>query len=203
MMNLRLLFLFAIIWASCQNQPAADVQTEAPATSSNPETAPAEQKAVPSDISQKAEAASQAGGQIANVSGMVGISKGTIIGKNVPVRKEAGFKAEKVGNFNDNEVVSVIGNQVIQTEGQGVLKKPVVLKKNDSSITIGKEKNVMVEGFNPSTNTFSISYEDPKKGRHEAEVNADAFLGRIFANWYQVRRENGETGWVMDLFLKH
>ncbi len=202
MMNLRFSFLFAILLASCQNQPAPDAQSEAPVSGNTAETPATEQKPAAPDNSQMAEAASKAGAQIATESDMVGLSKGTIAGKNVPIRNAAGFKAEKGGSFNDKEVVQILSNKVIQTEGEGFLNKPVTLKKNGSSITLGKDKKVLIEGANEAANTFFISYEDPKKGRFEAEVNADVFQGRIFANWYLVKRENGETGWVMANFLK-
>lgn len=188
----HLLFFTAIIWASCQDQPAPEPKTEAPATEQKPDL---------SDVSQMKEAAKQSGGDISE-SSLVGVSKGTITGKNVPVRNAAGSKSEKVGTFRENEKVQIIKFEVIQTEGEGYLAKPLVLKKKGSSITLQKGQTVLIEGANDAGNTFYISYEDPKKGRFESEAKADAFQGRMFANWYHVKRENGETGWVMGNFVK-
>lgn len=202
MMNLRLFFLLGILWTACQNQPATDVQNTSNVSSESSETpAPGQTTGAP-DTSQMADAASKVGAQIATESDMVGLGKGEIIGKNIPIRKEPGFKSEKGGVFKDKELVQILSNKVIQTEGEGFLNKPVTLKKNGGSITLGKDKKVLIEGANEAANTFFISYEDPKKGRFESEVSADVFQGRIFANWYLVKRESGETGWVMGTFLK-
>ncbi|HAD12919.1 MAG TPA: hypothetical protein DCF33_10845 [Saprospirales bacterium] len=178
-------FLFA-----CQNQaepPKQEVQ----------EVQQVERQPVDNqEFEKQKEAAEKEGVYISN-SDIVGSGKANIIGKNVAIRKGASFSTESLGVFAENEPVTMISYQVVQSEGEGILNQPVTLSGKGGNITVAKGKTILIVGTNNANSNLLVAYDDPKKGRFEGEVNASVFQTRIFAVWHQVERPNGEKGWVL------
>jgi hypothetical protein len=180
-------FLFA-----CQNQPEPPKQEV-----QQVEGQPVDNQ----ELEKQKEAAAKEGIYISN-SDIVGSGKANIIGKNVAIRSGASFSTESLGVFAENEPVSMISNQVVQTEGEGILNQPVTLSGKGGKITIPKGKTILIVGTNNANGNQQVVYDDPKKGRFEGEVNASVFQTRIFAVWHQVERPKGEKGWVLSKDLQ-
>lgn len=162
----------------------------------------------PSESDKAAEAMEKMHDSIANAvkisktSGLLGTQIPEIIGSNVTMRKDASIQSEKIGSFQDKEKVEILESKNVQNEGEAILNKPITLKGSGGALNLPKGKAVMIENYVPNSNTYQVHYEDPKKGMLTAEVDAKAVETIIYATWYNVKRENGETGWVLGKFLK-
>jgi len=194
-MKQLLIFILSVsIWGSCKNTPDSnkteDLQTNASG-----------QPGAMQDTNKLKEAAAQSGVEISKTD-LVGLSKSYIDGSNVSMRAGATIKSEKTGVFEDKEKIEVLNYQNVQNEGEAILSKSIAVKGSGGSINLPKGKAVIVENFNPETNTYLVSYEDPKKGRLEAQIDASAAQTITYATWFNVKRSNGEIGWVLGKFVK-
>jgi len=191
-MKHRLYALFSLlVWASCQNSTdtnssSGQQQAEAPA---------------PKNMDEAKELAAQMGVPVAEAE-LVGFHNARINGTKVIMRKEASVKSEKVSNFDDNEKISVLETQNVQNEGEAILSKSITVKGSGGTVTLNQGKAVVIEDYSAETNTYSVSYEDPKKGKLTAKIDASAAQTIIYATWYRVKRENGEMGWVLGKYVK-
>lgn len=190
-----LVCLFAILaWSACQNNPAPET-TEAtnnsqPASSDAKEDSIIATKTVPE------------GAKMATESNLVGIQSGTITGSNVTMRQGATVQSEKTGTFEDKEIVEVLESTNVQNEGEAILSKPITVKGSGGTVKLTKGKAVVIENYQAGQNTYSVTYEDPKKGKLTAQIDASTVETIIYASWFKVKRKNGETGWVLGKFLK-
>lgn len=185
-----LLLLLGLACYACKNTPEV------------PGNNPTEQSGITQDTNKLKEEAAKSGVEISKTD-LVGMGKGSINGSNVSMRNGPTIKSEKTGTFEDKEPVEVIGYKNVQNEGEAILAKDIALKGNGGTIRLPKGKAVIVENFNAETNTYQVSYEDPKKGVLNAEIDASAALTITYATWFNVKRQNGETGWVLGKFLKN
>jgi hypothetical protein len=195
MKYLPLLLLSVFVWVSCKDTPAPP-KMETPV-----ENQPAVQNGQAMDINQQKELAAQSGVEVSE-SELVGMSKSTIIGTNVSIRQSATIKGEKIGVFEDQESVKVLESTNVTNEGEAILSRSITVKGSGGSVTLPKGKAVMIEGYTQATNTYQVSYEDPKKGKLNAQIDASAAETIIYATWFKVERKNGEQGWVLGKFLK-
>ncbi len=194
MKNLLLILLVSLSWVSCQNNPEPKA-LETPAMNAPGQPGAAQ------DLDQAKEAGAKAGVAVSE-SELVGMSKSVINGSNVNMRKEASVRSEKIGTFDDNESVESLESLNVQNEGEAILSKSITVKGTGGTVTLPKGKAVVVENYFPERNTYLVSYEDPKKGKLGAEIDASAAETIIYATWIKVRRKTGETGWVLGKFLK-
>lgn len=194
MKNLLFCLLSILAWASCQNNPAPET-TEA--TNNN--------RQAPGAVNQDSLIATKTlpqGAKMATESNLVGISSGTITGSNVTMRQAATVQSEKTGSFEDKEIVEVLGSTNVQNEGEAILSKPITVKGSGGTVKLPKGKAVVIENYQAGQNTYSVTYEDPQKGKLTAQIDAGTVETIIYASWYQVKRKSGETGWVLGKFLK-
>jgi hypothetical protein len=194
--NYLTLFLLSILgWASCQETPAI------PKTENKVENQPVTQDGKALDKDQQKELAAQKGVEVSE-SELIGMSKATIIGSNVSFRQSASIKAEKIGVFDNQEPVKVLSSLNVTNEGEAILSKSVTVKGTGGSVTLTKGKAVMIEDYQAGSNSYLVSYEDPKKGKLNATIDASAAETIIYATWFNVERNSGEKGWVLGKYLK-
>lgn len=195
MKKILILLCLTGLMISCKNEqePKAPVSPEAPQAAGQPMSR--------EELDKQKELA-QKEGLASSESDIVGTGKGQIIGKNVAMKSDATFSSDNKGTFDENEMVKMITYKVVQSEGEGILGKPVSMRGAGGTITLAKGKTVNILQSDASSNIFLISYDDPKKGKFGAEVKADVFETRIFATWHQVQRQNGETVWVLGKYLQ-
>ena len=192
-----LVCLFAILaWSACQNNPAPET-TETRTTNNPP--APGVTTNEDSLIATKTL---PEGAKMATESNLVGIQSGTINGSNVTMRQAATVQSEKTGTFEDKEVVEVLESTNVQNEGEAILSKPITVKGSGGTVKLTKGKAVVIENYQAGQNTYSVTYEDPKKGKLTAQIDASTVETIIYASWFKVKRKTGETGWVLGKFLK-
>jgi hypothetical protein len=192
---LALMLLSLLGWVSCKDTPSPE-KMEAPAA--NQPIAP---DGMNLDAAQQKELAAKSGVRISE-SEIVGVSEGTITGSNVSIRQSGTIKSEKVGVFDNNEAVKILSSMNVKNEGEAILSKSITVKGSGGSVTLTKGKAVMIEDYDSATNSYQVSYEDPKKGKLNAKIEASAAETIIFATWFNVERANGEKGWVLGKFLK-
>lgn len=191
---LAFIFLSLLGWASCKDTPAPE-KMEAPAN----QVISQDGKSL--DGGQQKELASQSGVEISE-SELVGMSQATITGSNVSIRQSASIKSEKIGVFDNNESVKVLSSMNVTNEGEAILSRSITVKGGGGSVSLTKGKAVMIEDYDEATNSYLVSYEDPKKGKLNAKIEASAAETIIYATWFSVERKNGEKGWVLGKFLK-
>lgn len=128
---------------------------------------------------------------------------GTIIGKGVIIRQSNSVESAKMGNYDENEKVSIISEARPQNQNQAIAAKPIKLYDDyDGKLitTLNKGKALVIENFDGSV--YKVSYQDPKFGKLYATVFPDELQNISNEIWYKVRRKNGDEGWVLGKFLK-
>ncbi|HLP96693.1 MAG TPA: hypothetical protein VK168_21775 [Saprospiraceae bacterium] len=193
MQKITLILLVLAGLTACQNQPVTNQQDAAAQAAGQPISSAEQDK-------QKEEA--EKNGVYFSNSDLVGSNKAIITGKNVSIKNGPGFATETLGTYDENEPVTMGDYKVVQSEGEGILGKPVKLSGSGGSITLAKGKSVMIEKTDDANGTALAAYEDPAKGRFEAEVKLDVFETRMYAVWHQVKRANGDIGWVFGKYLQ-
>lgn len=197
MKNLLTVLLATLLIVSCKNTPDPQAKENAPATQ-----APINMEGVPEGMTPANQ--TKPNGEPISISqtDIVGMEKSKINGKNVSIRSGASIKSEKTGTFEDQEAVEVITFENVRNEGEAIISESITVKGSGGTVTLPKGKAVMVENFDAEKNTYTVSYEDPKKGRLEAQISASAVQTITYATWFNVKRKNGETGWVLGKFLQ-
>ena len=133
--------------------------------------------------------------------------KSHIVGTSVIMRKASSVKSDKIGNFKNNEEVTVLETKNVNNENEAVLTKPIQLYVSESStgevaMTLPKGKAVVIEKYNADDNKYEVSYQAEGKGKLFASISADAVETISYSTWYRVKRATGEEGWVLGKFLK-
>lgn len=216
-----LTLLLAFVWSACGNDPS-------PKTGEELEKAKAELEAKKKELADKQEIAkidrelqelnqqikqvdkgqdlpsakSEKGAESAAPASTNNGPQSHIIGTGVTMRKDASVQSDKIGSFNPNEAVTVLETKNVNNDKEAVLTKPITLSGNGSEIKLPKGKAVVIEEYKSETNTYLVTYQDPQKGKMSADIDAGAIETITYSTWYQVKRSNGQTGWVLGKFLK-
>jgi len=130
-----------------------------------------------------------------------------IVGSGVVMRKESSVKSDKLGNFNDNERVTVLETKNVNNDNEAILTKPIALYASEAAsgqevMRLPKGKAVLLESYDAEQNKHYVSYQDAKKGKLYAHIDADAVETISYSTWYRVKRSTGQEGWVLGKFLK-
>lgn len=128
--------------------------------------------------------------------------KAQIIGSNVTMRKDASVQSDKIGSFDANEKVEVLETKNVNNDREAILSKPLTVKGQGGEANLPKGKAVIIEEYQSERNMYLVTYQDPQKGKLTAEVDASAVETITYSTWYKVKRNSGETGWVLGKFLK-
>lgn len=190
MKNLFVALFALLLTASCQNA-GTDSGSTAQQTAPGANMTTEETKAM----------AEQMGVPIAEAE-LIGFHNARINGTNVVMRKDATITSEKLSTFNDNEKISVLESKNVQNEGEAILSKSITVKGSGGTVTLTQGKAVVIEDYSPETNSYAVSYEDPKKGKLTAKIDASSAQTIIYATWFRVKRENDEMGWVLGKYVK-
>ncbi len=209
---------FSIISIACKNDPS-------PKTGDELEKSKSELEAKKKELSDKQEIAriekelqdlnqkiKQVDGKGASTTGTESAATATstsnngpqshIIGTGVTIRKDASVQSDKLGSFNANEAVTVLETKNVNNDKEAVLTKTITLNGNGTQISLPKGKAVVIEDYVSETNTYLITYQDPKGGKMSASIDAGAIETISYSTWYHVKRSSGQTGWVLGKFLK-
>lgn len=208
---------FPIISIACKNDPS-------PKTGDELEKSKSELEAKKKELSDKQEIAriekemqdlnqkikQVDGGKEAGTTGTESAATSTsnngpqsrIIGTGVTIRKDASVQSQKLGSFNANEVVTVLETKNVNNDKEAVLTKSITLNGNGMQISLPKGKAVVLEDYVSETNTYLVTYQDPKEGKMSASIDAGAIETISYSTWYHVKRSSGQTGWVLGKFLK-
>ncbi len=120
---------------------------------------------------------------------------------NVVMRAGSSAQSEKLGNFNLDETVEVVSIVDAENPNESILKEDVELSANGQSVVLPAGKAVMVDKYDQQRDVATISYNHSTKGKLVAEVDGGKLDLISFSRWYQVKRANGERGWVFGKFL--
>lgn len=195
MKKILILLLVSLSWISCQNNPDSKTVDAA-----NGQGGP--QAGTLQGISPEAASKMEGAPEVSNTE-LVGMKKSVINGSNVTMRKDASIQSEKIGSFDANEEVEALESKNVQNEGEGILGKAITVKGTGGVVNLNKGKAVVIEGYLAEKNLYRVTYEDPKKGKLSADIDASAVETVIYATWFKVKRKNGEEGWVLGKFLKY
>ena len=129
------------------------------------------------------------------------VKQGYITGENVIMRAGASVQSSKLGNFDYNEVVTVLREQISPTSNEAVTKQKVTLytESGGNAVELPQGKAVLVENYNIGSSI--VSSKDPQKGKVKGHVPTYQLDFTSDDVWYQVQRANGQQGWVLGKFL--
>lgn len=131
--------------------------------------------------------------------------RGKITGESVILRAGNSVQSAKIGNFSKDEVVTILDQAAASAGNEAVLSGNTVLyTDNDTSegITLPKGKAVIIESYDASNATYTITYRHPQKGPLYASVPSSALDYLHGDYWYYVSRSNGARGWVTGKYLQ-
>jgi hypothetical protein len=219
-MKYFIIALLAMGVAACQNEPKsstasdiermrAEIEKKRNEITDQKELARLEEEAKHLDAELKQLGGSTTTSSAPKTTGQAapsGGNTGTIKGNSVTVRKAASTQADKLGAFDNNEVVTILNQQRADNAGEAILKTPVDLYTGangtgDKSVALPKGKAVFVERYDAANQKVYISYQHPEKGKLYAMIASDAIEDIESSIWYQVKRTNGQTGWVFGKFI--
>jgi hypothetical protein len=131
---------------------------------------------------------------------------GQIKGENVIMRSMASIKSDKLANFSNNELVSILTRSGADNGNEALLTEEMQLYSYTSSgrtpmYKLPKGKAVVIREYLGQNNSYRVSYQHPELGYLEAAVPANLLEGISNQIWFQVRRTNGQAGWVLGKFL--
>jgi hypothetical protein len=127
----------------------------------------------------------------------------TITGTDIIIRNEHSTKSEIIGSFKK------AGEKVVILETYTSKKQTVLIKNKTIVIDREGEENTLQDG--KSVKIIAINEESPieilisfknKKGEIKEGLVSENDLDYINESWYQVKRDNGEIGWVFGKFIK-
>ena len=204
------LALLASCMTSCQNDKISEVEQKRQALEAKRNelkekqelvALETEMKKVEQDIDKVGGTATAVAYKSSNLS-----NKGRIVGVNVIMRSAASVQSTKLDNFVNNETVSILSRSGAAQGNEAVLNDDVQLYSYTSSgrtpmYTLPKGKAVVIQEYLPQNNSYRVSYQHPDMGKLEAAVQADLLQNISHQTWYQVQRNNGQTGWVLGQFL--
>ncbi len=189
-----LLFIVAIAWVACQNTPT-------PKTSEETQAKEADKGDAVNDLNRVNETVTNLAPTESNSSASDD-AKAKITGSNVTMRKEASVQSEKLGSFDSNESVEVLETKNVNNDREAILSRPITVKGSGGEVNLPKGKAVVIDEYQSERNYYLVTYQDSQKGKLTAEIDASAVETITYSTWYQVKRANGETGWVLGKFLK-
>jgi hypothetical protein len=134
------------------------------------------------------------------------LPRGQINTGNVVMRSSSSVKSNKLGNFHANEEVEILESQNVSNEGEAIVTQPVKFYASEAgtgevAYTLPKGKAVVIESFDSDNNQYHVTYQDAKKGRLYATIDANLLETISYSTWYRVRRSNGKEGWVLGKYV--
>jgi hypothetical protein len=190
------LFLsITLITASCNNEKVSEVEKARQALESKKQEL-SERK----ELAQLSAELKSLDSELRKVNGFTDkkVSQGEINAGNVIMRASASVSSDKLGNFNEREQVSILQKQVSLSNSEAILNQSINLGDGSSLL---KGKAVKILGYDADHNAYDIQFEHPKHGLMTSNLPTYVFDKTDNDIWYQVRRNNGETGWVFGRFL--
>lgn len=132
--------------------------------------------------------------------------RGRITGDRVVMRGSNSVQSERLGNFEKNEQVDLLSHAESSNTNEAILTEAIQFYSangsgNSTLYQLPKGKAVVLLEYIPSTDSYRVGYEHPEWGKLEAIVKANLLNNILNEKWYQVRRSNGQTGWVLGKFL--
>jgi uncharacterized protein YgiM (DUF1202 family) len=133
-------------------------------------------------------------------------TRGRITGDQVILRNAASVQSAKVDNFAKNETVTILSRASANQGNEAIVTQNIQLFSYTSSgktpvYTLPKGKAVILQEYVQQSDSYRITYQHPEMGKLEAEVRTHLLENISNQIWYQVRRANGQTGWVLGKFL--
>lgn len=133
-------------------------------------------------------------------------NRGRINGENVILRSAATVQSSKLDNFAQNESVTIVARTNANAGNEAIVKQDVSLYSYTSAgktpvYTLPKGKAVILQEYMQDSDAFRVTYQHPDMGKLEAVLATNLLHNLSDQTWYQVRRNNGQTGWVLGRFL--
>lgn len=119
-----------------------------------------------------------------------------INGSNVVIRNNASTTSRKIGSFkNTGERVQIIRTSAVNNKHSGIIRNDY----NLNNYVLKKGKAVQITSYD-GTNV-NISYQDTSNRYQNTTVPLAIVEDTDKQKWYQVKRSNGESGWVFGKFV--
>lgn len=133
-------------------------------------------------------------------------TRGRITGDNVIMRSAATVQSAKVDNFTKNEMVTIYARAGASSTNEAVVTEDIQLYSYTGNgktpmYILPKGKAVLLQEYIEQSDSYRVSYQHPEMGKLEAVVKTSQLDNILNQTWFQVRRANGQTGWVLGKFL--
>jgi uncharacterized protein YgiM (DUF1202 family) len=126
-------------------------------------------------------------------------TQGKIVGSDIIMRSDASTQASKMSNFNSNEIVQIFNKQDFMNSNEAIVNQDLQI---DNNFRLNKGKSVRLTAYYSTNDTYDIQFERPNGSTEGLNLPAYVIEKTENESWYQVRRNDGNMGWVYGKYLK-
>lgn len=124
---------------------------------------------------------------------------GKINGTNVIFRKDHTTKSDIIGSFkNSGEEIEILGT-FIQEKGQALISEDFTLKINGSDYKFKKGK--AVDLIDENSGFYTVMFKDNDLNEQLIKLKTNLVSVTDYSKWYNIKRNNGLTGWVYGKYI--
>lgn len=204
--------LAATCMTACQNEKVSEVDQKRQELETKKNELKEKQELAALDaemdkVEREIEKAGGSGtGEAVSVKSKGAATRGRITGDNVIMRSAATVQSAKVDNFAKNETVTIYARAGASSTNEAVVTEDIQLYSYTGTgktpmYILPKGKAVLLQEYIEQSDCYRVSYQHPEMGKLEAVVKTSQLDNILNQTWFQVRRANGQTGWVLGKFL--
>nr|WP_321230746.1 hypothetical protein [uncultured Psychroserpens sp.] len=126
---------------------------------------------------------------------------GYINGTNVIMRKEHSTQSKIIGSFKiSGEKVAILDEYYSNNNEETLIDREIIVKTNiGTNYNLQKGKSVSI--LSRQNGNVKIQFKDKELRNLTTSINESHLAKTANSKWYQVKRNNGEIGWVFGKFI--
>jgi hypothetical protein len=127
---------------------------------------------------------------------------GIIKGTNVNLRAAGSAQSERVAVLNANEKVQVLQRETAQNNNEATVAQNLKISASDGKeYALNRGKAVVLQHYDPEHDQWFVTFSNEQEQYLNTWISSDQLSRTSNKDWFQVRRNDGSTGWVLGEFL--
>lgn len=201
-MKLPLFLIATMLFTACQQDNASDVEQKRQ-----------ELEAKRKELQDKKEMANlkqelkSVESEISTVDGVKPSSnesteiQGKIRGQSVSLRAANSAQSAKLAVLTADEPVKIISKKISVPSNEAIINQAVTISEYGQSFALPKGKSLLIQDWNHDDQRWYVSFTTPEETTVYTMIDKNKVDRMDNKYWFQVRRQNGTTGWVLGDFL--
>lgn len=126
----------------------------------------------------------------------------TVKGTNVNLRASGSAQSDRVAVLNDKENVQVLQRETAQNSNEATITQNMTLSASDGlEYKLNRGKAVILHHYDPEHDQWFVAFSTEQGQSLNTWISSDQLSRTSNKDWFQVRRSDGSTGWVLGEFL--